>query len=176
MQCWSSADGLCYSPVMPSLDRWSIHQTLCFHSQLFQAMHFASGQPWHLCATVLFNISEALTHVWKRNREKGTSQNNLHLRLCTELPCWSQRILSVSGHPCSSIKGTHPSSHYKCSHLISLEAHWQKMFNKQSWFYPKHLNQATSFQVGTRASIKKSANDLQKKQKYLWKVELVKNK
>lgn len=145
---------------MPSLDRWLIHRTLCFHSQLFQAMPFASGQPWHLCATELFNISEALILVLKRNHEEETSQNNLHLRLQAELPCWSQRILSVSGHPCSSIKGTHPSSHYKCPHLISLEAHCQKMFNKQSWFYLKHLNQATSSQVGAGASSKKSANDL----------------
>lgn len=160
---------------MPSLDRWSIHQTLCFHSQLFQAMPFASGQPWHLCVTALFNISEALIHVWKRNHEEGRSQNNLHLRLWAELRCWCQRILFVSGHPCSSIKGTQPSSHYRCSHLISLEAHWQKKFKKQSWLYPKHLNQATSSQVGTSASSKKSANDLQKTKSILEKLNWLKS-
>lgn len=150
MVCWWSA-------VSQLCQAWTDGQfTKHFvHSQLFQPMPLASGQPSHPCGTVRFSISEVLTLacVSQRTQSEETKAKNitkLHApqtvgRGALIVP---RILLSVPAYLSFLCTSSYPSSPYKNSHLISPKIHQLKLFNKHGWFYPKHLNQFITSQVG----------------------------
>lgn len=133
--------------MVNSLNTW-------FHSQLFQVMPLAPGQPWHLCATVLFNISGfSLLPVFFAEHPKwrnilGREHHKANALGLGRGDCWSQGhrypyLLTSTSAQCS-----YPFISYRCSQLISPKAHQLKLFNKHGWFYPKCLKLIHQFSGG----------------------------